>query len=149
MNRCKFSLGLPLFGSFWAPLATIGDTSRKDTPPIVSKPQPVCPVTVIAQKLIKWPNFGSWSFLNHFGPFWALRGQNLWHTPHRHTPNSAKTSARMSCNLFHAVPTVLDHQSAPARALKPTSIIGHKKGHFQIFGPPEEVERGEIFEKSF
>ena len=61
-----------------------------------------------------------------FGPFWPL-GQNLGHTPHRHTPNSAKTSARMSCNLFHAVPTVLDHQSAQARALKPTSVIGHKR----------------------
>ena len=69
-----------------------------------------------------------------FGPFWP-RGQNLGHTPHRHTPNSAKTSARMSCNLFHAVPTVLDHQSAQARALKPTSVIGHKKGHFGQSGP--------------
>ena len=37
--------------------------------------------------------------------------------------------------MFHAVPTVLDHQSAPARALKPTSVIGHKKGHFGQSGP--------------
>ena len=87
-----------------------------------------------------------WPFLDHFGPFWGLLDQN-WGDPR--TPNWVKTSTRMSCNLFHAVPTVLDHQSAPARALKPTSIIGHKKGHFQIFGLPEEVERGEIFEKSF
>ena len=76
-----------------------------------------------------------------FGPFWP-RGQNLGHTPHRHTPNSAKTSARMSCNLFHVVRTVLDHQSAPARALKPTSIIGHKKGHFGQSGPENGLPSG-------
>ena len=73
-----------------------------------------------------------WPFLNHFGPFWGLLDQN-WGDPR--TPNWVKTSTRMSCNLFHAVPTVLDHQSAPARALKPTSIIGHKKGHFGQSGP--------------
>ena len=125
-----------LFGPFWAPLAKIWDTSRKDTPPIVSKPQPECPVT----RSMPFQPFGTtrvlkvrfWPFLDHFGPFWGLLDQN-WGDPR--TPNWVKTSTRMSCNLFHAVPTVLDHQSAPARALKPTSVIGHKKGHFWQSGP--------------
>ena len=62
-----------------------------------------------------------------FGPFLGPLDQN-WGKPRTH--NWVKTSTRTSSNLFHAVPTVLDHQSAPARVLKPTSIIGHKKGHF-------------------
>ena len=78
MNRCKFSLGLPLFGPFWAPLATIGDTSRKDTPPIVSKPQPGCPVT----RSMPFQPFGTtrvlkvifWSFLAIFVQCWPFLG---------------------------------------------------------------------------
>ena len=55
----------------------------------------------------------------------------------------------MSCNLFHAVPTVLDHQSAPERALKPTSIIGHIKGHFGQSGPENGPlsDRTDIYRK--
>ena len=76
MNRCKFSLGLPLFGPFWAPLATIGDTSRKDTPPIVSKPQPGCPLT----RSMPFQPFGTtrmlkvrfWPFYAIFGHFWTI-----------------------------------------------------------------------------
>ena len=58
-----------------------------------------------------------WPFLEHFSPFWALLGQNLGHPPHRHIPNCAKTSARMFCNSFHAIPTVWDHQSAQSQIL--------------------------------
>ena len=64
-----------------------------------------------------------WPFLDHLVPFWGLLDQN-WGKPRTH--NWVKTSTRTSSNLFHAVPTVLEHQSAPARVLKPTSIIGHK-----------------------
>ena len=42
----------------------------------------------------------------------SVLGQNLGHPPHRHTPNCAKISARMSCNSFHAIPTIWDHQIA-------------------------------------
>ena len=130
-----------IFGQFWTflghfgrPWAKIWDTPRTDTLPTVSKPQPGCPVT----RSMPFQPFGTtrvhkvifWPFLDHFGPFWALLGQNLGHPQHRHTPNWVKTSTRTSCNLFHTVPTVLDHRSAPARALKPTHIIGHKNGHF-------------------
>ena len=62
--------------------------------------------------------------MDHFGSFWELLDQN-WRKPRTH--NWVKTSTRTSSNLFHAVPTVLEHQSAPARALKLTSIIGHKR----------------------
>ena len=58
-----------------------------------------------------------WPFLDHFCPFWVLQGQNLGHPPHRHTPNCAKTSARMSCNPIHAILTVWDHQSAHSQIL--------------------------------
>ena len=67
-----------LFGPFWAPLAKIWDTSRKDTPPIVSKPQPGCPVT----RSMPFQPFGTtrvlkvifWSFLAIFGQFWPFLG---------------------------------------------------------------------------
>ena len=127
-----------IFGQFWTflghfghPWAKIWDTLHTDTLPAVSKPQPRHPVTLS----IPFQPFGTtrvlkvrfWPFSDHFGPFWGLLDQN-WGDPC--TPNKVKTSTRTSCNLFHAVPTVLDHQSAPARALKPTRIIGHKNGHF-------------------
>ena len=47
----------------------------------------------------------------------SVLGQNLGHPPHRHTPNCAKTSARMSYNLFHDIPTVWAHQSAHSQIL--------------------------------
>ena len=83
-----------LFGPFWAPLAKIWDTSRKDTPPIVSKPQPGCPVT----RSIPFHPFGTtrvlkvrfWPFLDHFGPFWALRCQNLGHPRTDTLPTGSK-----------------------------------------------------------
>ena len=134
MLKVRFWPFLDHFGPFWVLLGQNLGHPRTDTLPTVPKPQPGCPVTrsmpfqlvetTRVLKVIFWP------FLDHFGPFWALMGQNLGHPQHRHTPKWAKTSTRTSCNLFHAVPTILDHRSAPARALKPTRIIGHKKGHF-------------------
>ena len=77
-----------------------------------------------------WPRSSGSKWRAIFGLFWLFLGAPgpKFGTPqHRHTPKWVKTSTRTSCNLFHAVPTVLDHQNAPARALKPTSIIGHKR----------------------
>ena len=103
---------MAFFGRSWA---KIRDTPRTDTLPTVLKPQPGCPVIYS----MPFQLFGTtrvlqirfWPSLDHIGPFWALQGQNLGHPLHRHTPNCAKTSARMSCNLFHDIPTVWAHQS--------------------------------------
>ena len=54
------------------------------------------------------------------GPFWPFFGipwPKFGTPPHRHTPNCTKTSARMSCNSFHAILTVWDHQSVHRQIL--------------------------------
>ena len=110
-----------IFGLFWLFLGAAGPKlghPRTDTLPTVSKHQPGCPVT----HSMPFQPFGTtrvlkvrfWPFLDHFGPFWGLLDQN-WGDPR--TPNWVKTSTRMSCNLFHAVPTVLEHQRAQSQIL--------------------------------
>ena len=58
-------------------------------------------------------------------------GQNMGHLPQRHTPNCVKTSTRMSCNSFHAIPTVWDHQCAQSHILV---IFGHFWTILALFG---------------
>ena len=75
-----------------------------------------------------------WPFLDNVGPFWALLGQNLGHPPQRHTPNYAKTSARMSCNSFHAIPTVGTTRMLKVRFWQFYAFFGHFWTILALFG---------------
>ena len=124
----SYLLDFGLFGPFWAPLGqNSGHPPHRHTPNCAKTS-----ARMSSTHSMPFQPFGTtrvlkvrfWPFLDHFGPFWGLLDKN-WGEPR--TPNWVKTSTRTSSNLFHTVPTVLGHQSAPARALKPTSIIGHKR----------------------
>ena len=136
--KVRFRPFFAIFGPFWSFLAFLGQTLGH----LPYRHTPNCAKTLSRMSCnlfhaipTIWDHQSSQSqilaifglFLDHFGPFWALLDQNWGDF---RTPNWVKTSTRTFCNLFHTVPTVLDHQSAPARALKPTRIIGHKNGHF-------------------
>ena len=108
-----------IFGKFWTflghfgrPWAKIWDTSRKDTPPIVSKRQPGCPVT----RSTPFQLFGTtrvlkvifWSFLAIFGQFWPFLGAwaKIWDTPRKDTlPTVSKPQP--GCPVTRSMPLQL------------------------------------------